>query len=331
MSYKIDLGVWGSVFAVPTQVVDKGLKLASENQLKVLLYALRHSSQNLSDEIISKELSIHRDDVKDAIEYWSQRDLLPLAEGDLVVSESNSESKVDPVKAVTAESKSADKPRPVSRILKPEPSYVANRLKDKSIATLMDEASIALGKMLSQPDMSTLITLHDTDGLPVEVIIMLIGHCVDIGKGNMRYIEKTGIAWANDGVDTVELADEKIKSYSASTSAWNTVATVFGMRLSGTPTKKQLEFAARWLNEWLFSESMLRLAYERCVDAKGETNLSYINGILKRWHDQKLRTTEDVIKHDEISLSKSSKKNKASVTESASYDLDEYENTSIFD
>lgn len=331
MSYKIDLGVWGSIFAVPTQVVDKGLKLASETQLKVLLYVLRHSSQNLSDEMISQALSIHCDDVKDAIEYWSQRDLVPVADAELATSEMNSESKPEPAKVVSSESKSADKPRPVSRLVKPEPAYIANRLKDQSIATLMDEASIALGKMLSQPDMSTLITLHDTDGLPVEVIIMLIGHCVDIGKGNMRYIEKTGIAWANDGVDSVELADEKIKSYSASTSAWNTVATVFGMRLSGTPTKKQLEFAARWLNEWLFSESMLRLAYERCVDAKGETNLSYINGILKRWHEQNLKTTEDVIKHDEVSLSKRTKKNKTVDTESASYDLDEYENTSIFD
>jgi len=337
MSYKIDLGVWGSVFAVPSAVVDKGLKLASDIHLKVLLYILRHSNHSITDELISQALGVHPDDVKDAIEYWIQKGILA-SKGELLTipedkTQSTSEVPDDTVfiNNEVVSTKNTESPRPVSRAVKPEPSYVANRLKDESVAWLLTEASSALSKMLSRPDMATLIMLHDTDGLPVEVILMLIEHCVQIGKGNMRYIERTGIAWASDGVDTVSLADEKIKNYSASTSAWNTVAAVFGMRLSGTPTKKQLEFAARWLNEWLFSEAMLRLAYERCVDAKGEANLSYINAILKRWHEQSLKTTDDVIKYDELSASKRVKKSKKSDAENASYDLDEYENTSIFD
>ena len=37
MPVRIDLGSWGSVFAVPCDVVDRYLKLASGNALKVLL------------------------------------------------------------------------------------------------------------------------------------------------------------------------------------------------------------------------------------------------------------------------------------------------------
>lgn len=334
MSYKFDLGVWGSVFAVPSAVVDKGLKLASETQLKVLLYVLRHGSHNLTDDMISQALGIHPDDVKDAIEYWTFKELAPFVDND--TKQSDCLTKIESISDASntdasLSTKHCESSRPVSRAVKPEPAYVTQRLKDSSVAWLMEEASGILGKMLSRPDMATLIMLHDTDGLPVDVIVMLIQHCVDIGKGNMRYIEKTGIAWASEGVDTVSLADEKIKNYSASTSAWNTVAAVFGIRLGGTPTKKQLEFAARWLNEWLFSESMLRLAYERCVDAKGEVNLSYINGILKRWYEQKLKTPDDVIRQDETSAPKRNKKKLESQSESASYDLDEYENSSIFD
>ena len=43
MSYKIDLGAWGSIFAVPTALVDSHIKLASGAQLKVLLYILRNN------------------------------------------------------------------------------------------------------------------------------------------------------------------------------------------------------------------------------------------------------------------------------------------------
>ena len=37
MEYKLNLGSWNSVFAVPSDIVDKHLKLAGAVQLKVLL------------------------------------------------------------------------------------------------------------------------------------------------------------------------------------------------------------------------------------------------------------------------------------------------------
>ena len=74
---------------------------------------------------------------------------------------------------------------------------------------------------------------------------------------------------------------------------------------------------------------MLRLAYERCVDIKGEVKLSYINGILKRWNENSLKTVDDVIKFDAQS---SSKKHKSKTSgDLASYDIDAYESKSIFD
>ena len=44
MSYSINLGSWQSIFAVPSDVVDKHLKLAGGAQLKVLLWVLRHAA-----------------------------------------------------------------------------------------------------------------------------------------------------------------------------------------------------------------------------------------------------------------------------------------------
>lgn len=334
MSYLINLGGWSSVFAVPSAVVDNGLKLASESQLKVVLYVLRHGGEKLTDENISDALGIHPDDVRDAIEYWISKGLFISLENELTIPQNSAVHNVvpeEPTSKTTVEETVAQKTRSLSRAQKPEPAYVRERIKgDKSLAVLMSEAELMLGRLLSQPDTATLLMLHDTDGLPVDVILMLIGYCKSIGKGNMRYIEKTGIGWANEGILTINLAEEKIKRYSLSTSAWETVAAVFGIRLSGSPTEKQLEFAGRWVNEWLFSESMLRLAYERCVDAKGEAKLPYINGILKKWYEQSLKTPDDVMKADSQTSAKKNKKGE-SAQNSASYDLDAYESKSIFD
>lgn len=334
MAYKIDFGAWGSVFAVPSCVVDKGLKLAGESQLKVLLYLLRHSGATLSENQVAEELSLHRDDVADAMEYWAQQGLLIIS-NDTVTMPETSASVPDKetnqvISSVEMEKVAAEKPRPVSRATKPEPGYVAKRLKaDKNLVFLMDEAQRILAKPFSNSDTATLVMLHDTDGLPVEVILMLLEHCVQIGKSNMRYIEKTGIQWGSDGIVTIGLAEEKIKRYSETTIAWSKVCAVFGLHLSGTPTKKQLEYADQWVNIWNFSEEMLRLAYERCVDAKGDMNLSYINGILKRWYEQSLKKPEDVFSAD--SASSKGKKNTKASSQDASYDIDEYEGKSIFD
>ncbi len=340
MSYKIDFGGWGSVFAVPSSVVDKGLKLASESQLKVLLYILRHSGDTLTAESIGAELSLHCEDVKDAVAYWEELGIFAVNNNSIAMPQNGftepSESIVqnsEKTQTFTSENiaETADKPRPVSRATKPEPAYVAKRLRaDSNIVLLMDEAQRILGKVLSNSDTATLLMLHDTDGLPIEVILMLLEHCVQIGKGNMRYIERTGIQWGSEGVVTIALAEEKIRRYSESTGAWSVVSVVFGIRLGGTPSKKQLEFADRWINEWKFSEAMLRLAYERCLDTKGEMNLSYINGILKRWHEQGFTKTEDVLSFD-ASAPKSGKTASSPQKDTASYNIDEYENKSIFD
>lgn len=335
MSYIIDFGGWGSVFAVPTSVVDKGLKLASESQLKVLLYVLRHSGETLTAEKIGEELSLHSEDVKDAVSYWEDMGIFCAKDSTLSIPAGNKgtcdqQSDAPPVLKENTVSVS-EKPRPVSRPTKPEPGYVAKRLRaDSNIVCLMDEAQRILSKVLSNSDTATLLMLHDTDGLPIEVILMLLEHCVQIGKGNMRYIERTGIQWGSEGITSIALAEEKIRRYSESTGAWAVVSVVFGIRLSGTPSKKQLEFADRWINEWNFSESMLRLAYERCLDTKGEMNLSYINGILKRWYEQGLTKPDDVLKAD-ASNKKNVKPKADSKKETASYNIDEYENYSIFD
>ena len=77
MHYQIDLGPWGGIFAVPTCVVDKHLKLASGLALKVLLLLLR-TQIPLSAEEIATRLGQSQGDVRDALAYWEQAGLLSL-------------------------------------------------------------------------------------------------------------------------------------------------------------------------------------------------------------------------------------------------------------
>ena len=81
----------------------------------------------------------------------------------------------------------------------------------------------------------------------------------------MRYIEKMGVEWAANDITTLERADERIANMQTYGESWKRVSQIIGMYNSGYPTKAQQENSNRWVNEWKFSDEMIKEAYERCV------------------------------------------------------------------
>ncbi len=321
MSYKINLGAWGSVFAVPSALVDSHLKIATESQLKVLLYILRNSDAENSVESIAKAVSVHPDEVKNAVDFWVDRELVACSENTLTASNEKAQPEY---KEPVSDTVTIKKPRAVSRSQRPDPTFVAKRLvENKDLSNLMDEAQLALSKPLSSADTATLVMLHDTDGLPCEVLLMLINYCVDNGKGNMRAIERIGTQWAAEGIYSIELAEQKIIRLSQSNNAWTRVSKLFGIKNVGSPTKAQLAFADTWCNEWNFSDDMLLEAYERCVNTKGEYNIKYINAILSKWYSTKIFNLDDLKVADESSSK--AKKGKPKNSQSSINELDDYD------
>ena len=235
-------------------------------------------------------------------------------------------------------------PRPLTRPSRPDIKHVARMLStDSELAALMEEAQMILGKTLSSGDAATLLMLRDTYGVPAEVLIMIIQYCASVDKGNMHAVEKEAINWSDEGIVTMEQADEKIKDLTERREAWNRVSRVFGFKNVGSPTKKQLEFASRWTAEWKFSDEMLREAYERCVDAKGIYEMNYINGILSNWYKNKIFNMDELRSADAARMMSDKGDKKISDTAQSihnkkhsynierTYDIGELEKRSILD
>ena len=354
MSYSINLGSWQSIFAVPSDVVDKHLKLAGGAQLKVLLWVLRHAGVPFEAETVGEALNMHPADVKDAMQYWVETGLLtvsgkafspaeaespreaPVAAEPAAAIENRQPAAI-PARPIVSREKSqpaggagqapslSRASRPLSRPQKPDSLFVAKRVQeDNDIAFLMQEAQVILGKTISNGDSATLLMLHDTDGLPVDVILMLLQYASSIGKGNMRYIEKTGIRWSDEGIDSLELAEQKIRQLDQTQKAWSVVQRILGLDRR-SPTAKESQFADRWINEWHLAEDLIREAYERNVDAKGKFSLPYMNSILERWKKEGIETLEQARNEKKPFQEASSEE------QEPSYDLEAYERTSIFD
>ncbi len=304
MSVKLNLGAWSSVFAVPSKIVDEGLKFADGVKLKVLLYVLRNAGTDLELDDISKATGVNVTDIPEALEYWVSRDILQKTEGVFAPVNSKKEIKEAPQpvekKQLSPETISQEVEEKKQRFIvtkpqKPDYVFTSQRLAvDNDLKFLVSEAQTALGKTLSNSDISTLLMLKDTCGLRPDVILMLLQYCVSIDKGNMRTVEKIGIAWADEGINSVEAADAKIARAHQTSECYSFVSRIFGIQNVGSPTKKQLEYCMRWVEEWKFSSPMLREAYERCVDSKGELKFNYIDGILKKWHAMGIKNLDEL-------------------------------------
>lgn len=370
MNYSVDLGCWGSIFAVPTDVVDKHLKIAGSAQLKVLLYILRHSVDTFSESDIASALNMDAFDVKDCIEFWTSFGVIrlngsvieparaespaprlipaqtsptpaaayappvtvqppvtatptvtiappatsqppalatppetqepPMPEQETETEDPFAQSEEEtpsPAREPEKEPEQAKEqvktlPTAAMRPLRPDPLYVAKRIKeDPEIAAVLNEAQYIFGRPVSPNENSGIIMLHDNEGLPCEVILMLITYGAENQMG-MRQMESMGAIWAKEGVFTVEAADEIIRRMDESKEAYRRVQRIFGLDYR-KPSKNEEETFTRWIYEWKFSDDILKEAYDACVDAKGKYIPNYVNKILFNWYNLGIKTVEE--------------------------------------
>lgn len=329
MNLSVNLGCWNSIFAIPCDVVDKHIKLAGAVQLKVLLFMLRHAGQNISVNKIAKALAMDELDVKDSMRYWvetkviSEPEYKDKKEGNDVAGAQNDESE-EAEKA----SNIAVKRAPL-RAQRPDSAFVARRINESSeISFLMQEAQVILSRPISGGDSATLLMLHESDGLPVDVILMIMQYAVSVGKCNMRYIEKMAISWAQEEIDTVEKAEKKIIVLENYRRAWTLLEKIIGIE-HRSPSAKEDEAANRWINEWKISDELLKEAYDRCINAKGRYILSYMDGIIKRWHGAGVKTMSQVFEEDRQKKSSGHGALKKS-NDVTSYNIDEYERNYMY-
>lgn len=281
MGYQVNGSAMSAPFFVPASIVDKHLKLATESQIKVLLFSLKNISSGIEPDVIADFLKLPLDEVNDALEFWVQAKVLV------------NDSKQEPAVSKKDESdKSVIKPVTV-KPTREEISSIA--LTDNKLSFLLGEAEMKLGRAMRSNEIQNLAWLYLDHSMDVSLILMLVEYAVTENKATVSFIEKVALSWLDAGVTTLAQAEEQIELRSRKKTAWGMVESAFGLdhRL---PSDKELEFAGKWIIEWHFSREMLKEAYNRCVDTKAKLDMRYINGILERWFKEGIKNPSDIEK-----------------------------------
>lgn len=275
MNSLINSSVYSDTFALPSGVVDKHIKLATAVQLKVLLYIFRNANSEMGAEAVADALNLKAEEVKDAIGYWSGAGFL---KGETI--------------AVKSEGSTTKKARMQSEM--PSREEIARLSQDdENLRILYREAQNTFCRPLKQSEASLLAWLYNDEGMPVSVILMLLSLASQQESVTKSFIESTAIKWLNDGVSTIEDAEEKTREALLYDQSFKLVCSAFGIS-KRKPGKKENEYAFKWVNEYKMSKELLTAAYEICVDATGKYSIDYINTILDKWYKNGVKTPEDI-------------------------------------
>lgn len=314
MEYSLNAGVWNEVFAVPSGVVDKYIKLASGNALKLLLFLLRHGGKKFDAEILRAELGFEElGELEDAALFWVQRGIISADNGKNAVK----------LGAAAAEDKSgvpADAPAepPKRAIPKAKPPVMSGGEIAKSINSspemkaLFAAAENLFGKGLSKSDSETISNLTGYYGLPCDVALMLIGYCTNLKekrgkKITANYISTVAQNWSDEEIMTVRLADEKIRALERQSGVEQRLCEKMG--LTSNLSKEIRNLIKIWTCDWGFGEDMIMLAYDETIDNTGSWSKAYINKILENWKNQGIATPQEAMKSkDDFKKAKVSKK-----------------------
>ena len=313
MSYNIDMSVWSSMFALPTQIPDRYLKMANETQIKAILWIFRHSGEEINAAEIAKHIGKTSAAVEESLCYWASVGIL---KSDNIPAEQNTAT------AVSAQPQKILQPIPET---KPSYDQIKKRCKESpELELLFNEVQKRLGRTIGSEGEYTILMMHDSYGLPLEVILMLVDYCVGAGKSSYAYMKKVAQNWGEREIDSIEKADELISKLNTCQSIWTKFCSMTGIQ-NPKPTSSQAVLLLKWVGEYKFSAEMIYLAYEEMSDNCSRTSFKYMDEILKNWYLKGIKNPEDAEKQKrQFKNSKTNSKAKASAT-AGSYDMDEFE------
>lgn len=306
-----------SSIPIPSWFIHDYMPGAMGGYVKVYLYLLTAYHEQkalLSTKDTANLLSMLSSEVMSALEYWQDQKLLTLtalSEEDFEVSftftkpHSNTSAENITIKKEKEPTIVASTPpvTPKTYIQQTRPNYSPSELiiylKDGQIQALYKIAETELGRLLSSSDQQILFGLYDWLHMPLNLIEYLLNHCATRGHTSMRYIEKTAIAWLNDGVQILGQAQAR----SGMDKVYFKILSEVGLGTQNI-TKVQKDYLGKWLNEYQLDIDVILEGCRRTSAQTKNPSLRYLDSIFKSWHKNKVASLDDIKKLDDAFASK---------------------------
>lgn len=306
------------MIAVPKRIVTHYLKFASEYQIKAMLLILASNGRCESKEV-AKALGCTQEDADDFLDFWVEEGLLS-RDGEMIEK--------------TVLEKTEEKPKKEKKAAVPVPTLSPKEIvsmcrESQELTAILRNAQEVLGKTLSHVEQELIINMVTYYGLPADVVLTILQYYKnEKAKGKAygtSYIAAMAKNWSDEGIDTLEAADEKLRELETSDRLWKEIIALIGIRHKN-PTVKQREMIKSWYED--FDMTMIAMACDIMKENTDKPTLKYINTVLKNWKKKGIFTVEDAVA-DEKEFSQKNKETKSEKIDKT-YDIDEIAKRAMF-
>lgn len=294
-----------NVVTLSANFVDYYMPKARGEYVKVYITLLRYTQlgeDGVSTTFLADILGLLETDILKALEYWDQVGLVSLhtidAHGSMSIEIKESQSLVSPHVTISESQKKTE----AKTITTKEPEKAS-----EPIHPMLQEISMLMGRPLSSSEAEKFLYFKEKYVLSEEVIILLVQHCVLKGKTSMKYIETVAINWDSQGIKTAELAQQNIKKHEEKWMNYRKILTYLGISDRDVP-KPQEDMLEKWIYTYGFTTDMILKACDISFNTLGKVEMGYINGILRSWLKDGIKTLQDIETNEKKPRSTKSKK-----------------------
>lgn len=277
---------------------------ANGSYVKIYLYLLRCLSDtecNISISSIADYLEDSEKDIVRALHYWEKVQVISLKkdlEGNITqINLNDLIQKKSPIlrQASTFNEQIAVTKEPISHKDKPTytPSQIEELSKCEDVQWLLKIIEVYLERFLKPADIQLILYLYESVGFSVELILYLYEYCISKNKKNPSYIEAVALSWAEEGIDTVEKAENTSVLYNTN---YNAVNKAFG--LNRTPGDVERKYINKWVKQYGFDINIIVEACNRTLLMVQKPDFKYADKILENWFKNSVHHLSDIAKLD---------------------------------
>lgn len=276
------------------------MKDAGEDYLKVYLlglsYAFISDEEKFENIDLANELDLSPLKVREAWEYWKEAGIVDFTVYDdeinfdvvfkdlktlyMNISEDKQESYED-------EKTGTD----IDRIVE------ANR--DEEVRTMFMNVQHIIRRTLNTPEKKKILIWLTEYNMTPDMIAHAFSYAYDIlNKKSVNYVEGIIVNWYDKKLTSLEEVAQDFTENENKLKKYKDIFIKMGMRYKDISPYDR-EIIDRWYEEYEYPQELIDKALEKTVYARSPS-LAYVDGVIKNWYNNGVRTLEDADKFDSI-------------------------------
>lgn len=322
MNYEIKIKKDEETLSLPKARVTELLSECGEEELKVLIAIAAEGDTDRARELSG----LSESDFSAALSFWR---------GAKLISRHTAKKKntTEPSDAQSARGeKSAPTSSGVLDNVSEIPEYTSadiKRLKgrDALFNSILDEAQQTFGKVFNNVEMNYIIAMRDHLSLDGEYILMLLEYFRREGKP-LCYAVRVADSLVKKGICDPEALETYLKHRDSFKGNEGRYRDLFGIGTRALTAYEEKYFTT-WSEEMQMPFDLVTVAFERTVEKKGTPQKSYINGILKKWHEAGILSIEALEEYEQSTKGAPAQKSQvqsgsAGSTGESTFDVDDF-------